>query len=97
MLTAFADDPRFIRISKNDFIGKELTDIAALVKITKSKSNIVLLIYLGAARKLRESGGLYLNKKQIKVEHHASMNDLLHESFCLLRTGKENYKVIHVY
>lgn len=38
VLTAFEGDPRFIRISKHDFIGKELTELAALVKITKSKS-----------------------------------------------------------
>ena len=38
ILNAFKDDPIFVRICKNDFLGKELTDLASFVKITKSKS-----------------------------------------------------------
>ena len=42
VLNAFEDDPRLVRISQNEFIGKDVTDIAALVGITKSKSKNIL-------------------------------------------------------
>jgi hypothetical protein len=40
VLNAFKDDPRFIRLSRSDFIGKEIAELAALIKITNSKSKI---------------------------------------------------------
>lgn len=49
-----------------------------------------------AARKLRDAGGVYLNKSKVTDNYLLSEKDLIEGSVCLLRTGKGNYRVVHV-
>jgi len=64
--------------------------IDALVETGASKSK-------GQARKLIQSGGAYVNNvSQKDIDYQLSMDDLASPSFLILRSGKKNYKLIHL-
>jgi tyrosyl-tRNA synthetase len=64
--------------------------IEALVETQACKSN-------GQARKLIQSGGAYVNNEPQKdIEYQLTVSDLASPSFLILRSGKKNYKLIHV-
>ncbi len=64
--------------------------IDALFETGASKSK-------GQARKLIQSGGAYVNNvSQKDIEYQLTMDDLASPSFLILRSGKKNYKLIHL-
>lgn len=65
--------------------------IDALVETGASNSR-------GQARKLIQSGGAYVNNvAQKDIEYQLTLEDLASPSFLILRSGKKNYKLIHLH
>eukprot|EP00842_Homolaphlyctis_polyrhiza_P001043 jgi/Hompol1/193/HPOL_005256-RA len=88
IIDAFAGDPRLKRLPASQVIGKGICEVAAASEATKSRS---------AARKLINSGGLYLNKSRVQHESvTVTQQDLIDGKLCLLRTGKAQYTVLVV-
>jgi tyrosyl-tRNA synthetase len=51
----------------------------------------------GQARKLIASGGVYINNiSQSAVDYQLTQTDLASPSFLILRTGKKNYRLVHL-
>ena len=68
--------------------GIGLTDLLVRTRLAESK---------GAARKLVEGGGVYLNnERQTQVQKTVSADDLKWPGAILLRTGKKNYHLVLV-
>ncbi|MBU2648374.1 tyrosine--tRNA ligase [bacterium] len=66
------------------------TLIDALVETEACKSR-------GQARKLIQSGGAYVNNvPQKDIDYQLTLEDLASPSFLILRSGKKNYKLIHL-
>ena len=76
-------------ISRTDFAaGVSLVDLMVRTKVTDSK---------GAARKLIEGGGVYLNnERQSQIQKAITANDLKWPAAILLRTGKKNYHLVQI-
>ena len=68
--------------------GIGLIDLLVLTRLAESK---------GAARKLVEGGGVYLNnERQTQVQKTVSADDLRWPGAILLRVGKKNYHLVNV-
>lgn len=69
-------------------IDKEVWEVAAECGAAKSR---------GQARKLQGGGGLYFNDEKVgSAGRKVGEGDLVGGEVCLVRTGKENYKVVRV-
>jgi tyrosyl-tRNA synthetase len=69
-------------------LDKGLELIGLLVSCKKGQSR-------GAARRLIEQGGVYLNNRQVRDSTYTiARKDLASEHFIVLRTGKKNYSLI---
>ena len=76
-------------ISRTDFeAGVNLLDLVVRTRLTESK---------GAARKLIEAGGVYLNnERHSQIQQAITANDLKWPGAILLRTGKKNYHLVQI-
>ncbi|KAL9652179.1 hypothetical protein ABK040_013948 [Willaertia magna] len=87
-IKSFMKDSPSTCFKKEEIIGKNLIDICLQLRLGPSKSELF---------KLTKSGGLYLNyKRQNDVKYCICENDLIQNSFIVLRTGKKNYHLIEV-
>ncbi len=93
ILEAFSEDnTKVITLSRDQILNKPILDVFVNAKLTATKSQ---------ARKLFQSGALYLNKHKIsqmdkKVEERDVLGVYPHPQVMLLRTGKTNYKIVHL-
>ncbi len=75
---------------ERDLLKKGYSLIDALVESGACKSK-------GQARKLIQSGGAYVNNtSQKNIDCNLSAADLASPSYLILRTGKKNYRLIHL-
>jgi tyrosyl-tRNA synthetase len=105
LLNAFEQDSRLVRLSRQQVLGLRLDKFAHLAGACQSrcKSNhvvkIVILtrIFIAEAFKLIQSGGLYLNQERISdASQPLTIENLIDQCVCVLRTGKTNYRIVHV-
>ncbi|KAI8852024.1 tyrosine-tRNA ligase [Chytridium lagenaria] len=83
---AFAGDERIVELSYDTAIGSTIPDLVHASRATPSKSS---------ARKLLASGGIYLNNKQLSQDTPTLQKDQLKDNcLCLLRVGKNQYRII---
>ncbi|KAJ3327323.1 tyrosyl-tRNA synthetase [Blyttiomyces sp. JEL0837] len=88
ILEAFEGDERLVSLRREDVVGRDILDVGVKSGVARSKS---------AARKLLTSGGFYLNNRKLpSTGYTVTESDLLDDSLCLLRTGKNNYIVVRV-
>ena len=86
MLSIFADVPS--QTVSRDLLSQGLSIVDALVLAALSKSK-------GEARRLVESGGVYINNRRCEaVDRVLSSDDLASESVIVLRTGKKKYSLL---
>lgn len=86
LLSIFADVPS--QTVSRDLLTQGLSIVDALVSAALSKSK-------GEARRLVESGGVYINNRRCEsVDRVLSVNDLASESVIVLRTGKKKYSLL---
>jgi tyrosyl-tRNA synthetase len=85
----FAEVPSS-EIPRAEFSGEgiNIVELLAQVQVTKSK---------GEARRLIDSGGIYLNNRTISgVTETVQSNELLDGRFLVLRRGRKNYHLVKV-
>lgn len=86
LLSIFADVPS--QTAGKDLLGSGLGIVDALVMAGLSKSK-------GEARRLVESGGVYVNNRRCEgVDRILSADDLASETVIVLRTGKKKYSLL---
>lgn len=90
LLESIAADIPSASLQKGDIVGVSLIDLLVKVGLQPSK---------GAARRLLQSGGVYLNNEKVKykVEEAALMvkeSDLIDSKMLLLATGKKNKMIV---
>ena len=89
LLDIFSDVPS-TDLPRESLAGERLPLIDLLVKAAVVKSK-------GEARRLIESGGVYLNNRRVAgVETKVGSADLLHGKFLVLRKGARNYFLVRV-
>ncbi|RKP06170.1 tyrosine-tRNA ligase [Thamnocephalis sphaerospora] len=88
LLAAFEHDPRLVRLSADKALGVRLDRLAHAAGACASRSE---------ATKLLKAGGFYLNHQRITDGSRLlAANDLIDGAVCVLRTGKTNYRIVHV-
>lgn len=86
LLSIFADVPS--QTVSKDLLAQGLSIVDALVLATLSKSK-------GEARRLVESGGVYINNRRCEaVDRVLGVDDLASETVVVLRTGKKKYALL---
>ena len=86
--TAFEAAPRTTIAKSRLDQGISLIDVMVETGLAKSR---------GAARRLINQGGVYINNEVEKsIERSLSTDDLASEHFIVLRTGKKNYHLLHL-
>ncbi|MFN7874896.1 MAG: tyrosine--tRNA ligase [Pirellula sp.] len=86
LLSIFADVPS--QTVGRDLLSQGLSVVDALVMAALSKSK-------GEARRLVESGGVYINNRRCEgVDRLLGSDDLASESVIVLRTGKKKYSLL---
>ncbi|MCU0721873.1 MAG: tyrosine--tRNA ligase [Pirellula sp.] len=86
LLSIFADVPS--QTVSRDLLSQGLNIVDALVLASLSKSK-------GEARRLAESGGVYINNRRCEaVDRVLGADDLASESVIVLRTGKKKYSLL---
>jgi tyrosyl-tRNA synthetase len=68
-------------------IGKPVVEVAALAGLCKSK---------GEARRLADSGGLYVNNERVGVADAVSDGHVIDGQMLVLRSGRKNYCVVRI-
>ena len=88
-IALLAREVPFTEIARADLeAGISLVDLMIRIKLADSK---------GAARKLIEGGGMYLNnQRQIQSQKMITADDLKWPTAILLRTGKKNYHLVGI-
>ena len=86
-IALLAREVPFTEIARADLeAGISLVDLMIRIKLADSK---------GAARKLIEGGGMYLNnERQIRSQKIITIDDLKWPTAFMLRTGKKNYHLV---
>ncbi|KAJ3045840.1 tyrosyl-tRNA synthetase [Rhizophlyctis rosea] len=88
ILSAFAGDARLKTLPRDSVVGHEVWEVAAASEAAKSR---------GQARKLQNAGGLYFNNVKVPATRRViAAEDLVDGRVCLIRTGKENYRIVEV-
>ena len=83
--SSFASVPKEY-LPRNEVLGVEITKVAATAKMTPSR---------GEAKRTVAAGGLYLNNTRVNTEDFKiSEEDLIDDSFVLLKVGKRNLKFV---
>ena len=86
--TAFEAAPRTWLAKSRLQQGIPLIDVLVETGLAKSR---------GAARRLINQGGVYINNQVEKsIERSLSLDDLASEHFIVLRTGKKTYHLLHL-
>jgi tyrosyl-tRNA synthetase len=86
LLSIFADVPS--QTAGKELLASGLGIVDALVMAGLSKSK-------GEARRLVESGGVYINNRRCEgVDRMLSVDDLASETVIVLRTGKKKYSLL---
>ncbi len=81
----FADVPS-AELTRSDVVGAPVIDVAATAGLCQSK---------GAARRLVQSGGLYLNNIRVAdIEATVTPEDLVDGKVAVLRSGKKNFHLV---
>ena len=81
-------DVKSAKLAIGDVVGQRVIDLVFNAGFTKSK---------GEARRLMESGGLYMNNVKLPSETtKVSTSDIIDGAVLMLRSGKRNYFLIHV-
>ena len=85
LLDIFKDVPSY-ELPKNELIGSAYLDLLVSSKAANSK---------GAARRLIQEGGAYLNNERVSdLEQAISNKDLIDDQVLILRTGKKKYFLV---
>ncbi|KAJ3032145.1 tyrosyl-tRNA synthetase, partial [Rhizophlyctis rosea] len=88
LLYAFSGNDRLMRMERGQVVGREVWEVVLSTGAVRSERQ---------AKSLQKLGGLYLNKVRVPPEGRViTTEDLLGGRVCLIRTGKENYKVLDV-
>ena len=83
----FVDVPS-AELSRADVVGAPVIDVATAAGLCQSK---------GAARRLVQSGGLYLNNNRVAgIESVVNADDLVEGQVAVLRSGKKNFLLVKV-
>ena len=83
----FADVPS-ASLEKSKVEGSAVIDLAAVSGLCKSK---------GDARRLVESGGLYVNNRKVDgIQAKVAQADIIEGSVVILRSGKKSYMIVKV-
>jgi tyrosyl-tRNA synthetase len=73
-------------LSRDQVVGQPVVGVAAASKLVNSK---------GDAKRLADTGGLYVNNKPVSgVSAVIQESDLIDSKVVLLRSGKKNYKLV---
>ncbi|MBX9744729.1 MAG: hypothetical protein K2X08_05910, partial [Chlamydiales bacterium] len=88
VLKEISVDMPHVQLSLVEVVGQKYVDLLAKVGLASSKSDAI---------RLMKNGGTYLNNQKIQDPAHVlSEQDVIDESFVLLRVGKKNYLLISV-
>jgi len=74
------------KLYRQNLVGIPITTLAALTKLQSSK---------GAAKRIIESGGMYINNARVTDTNKViEESDIIEGKVCVLRTGQSNYMII---
>jgi tyrosyl-tRNA synthetase len=68
-------------------VGKSAVEVAALSGLCKSK---------GEARRLADSGGLYVNNERVGASDLVAENHVIDGQLLVLRSGRKTYCVVKI-
>lgn len=86
LLPIFADAPSS-ELTREAVVDKTAAEIAAAAGLCKSR---------GEARRLAESGGLYLNNRHVGFADVVTADQVIDGELLILRSGKKNYRLVRV-
>lgn len=87
LLSIFADVPS-TEVSRGSLEGEGVAIVDLLVTTALQKSK-------GAARRLLQQGGVYLNNRRVEsIDTRVTLQDLASESMLVLRSGRKKYHVV---
>jgi tyrosyl-tRNA synthetase len=82
VLDALASDPRVVRLPSQELLGTGLAKLCAMHRLVDSS---------GAAQRVAQQGGLYVNNQ---VRTPLGPEQLLDDRFAVVRAGKEKHLVL---
>ncbi len=86
ILSVFASAPSS-RLPRDEVVGRPVVDVAALAGLCKSKSE---------ARRLADSGGLYVNNERVGPGVTVEAGEVLDGGLLVLRSGRKTYRLLRV-
>ena len=86
MCPVFATAPS-AELPRADVVGKTAAELAAAAGLCKSR---------GEARRLAESGGLYINNRRAGFADPVAETTLIDGQLVVLRSGKKNYRLVKI-
>jgi len=87
LLDIFVNVPS-AELSRDRVVGQLATDVAAAAGLCKSK---------GEARRLVQSGGLYINNERVAgIDATVDPSDIVDNRVLVLRSGKRNFDLVRV-
>ncbi len=86
ILSVFANAPS-CRQPRDAVVGRTVVDVATLAGLCKSKSE---------ARRLADSGGLYLNNERVGPEGTVEPHEVLDGGVLVLRSGRRTYRLLRL-
>jgi len=86
LLPIFKDVPS-CTLTRDDLVGKNAIEVAAVSGLCKSK---------GEARRLAESGGLYLNNEKVGLVDILTDDRIVDGQLVVLRSGKKTYRLVRL-
>lgn len=108
IISAFSNDSRLVKVNETDIIGQSIHHVFVKSGAISSKcgscclflstlSDCINIFMLAQARKLCQSGGLYLNKRKLSsIDQIIQSSDLLDSRILLLQTGKSNFTILAI-
>lgn len=86
LMTVFADVPSS-SLPKEDVLGRNMIEVAFMSGLSSSKSE---------ARRLADSGGLYLNNERVGSNETVQADRAIDGSLLVLRSGRKNYRILQL-
>ncbi|MBN2301230.1 MAG: tyrosine--tRNA ligase [Lentisphaerae bacterium] len=87
LLKVFADVPS-TELARGNVVGSRIVDVTAASGLCKSK---------GEARRLIDSGGLYVNNMKVNnIDATIGEQDIIDNLLLVLRSGKKNYHLVRI-
>ena len=86
LLPVFATAPS-AELPRAEVVGKTTAELAAAAGLCKSR---------GEARRLAESGGLYVNNQRVGFADTVAEAQLIDGQLVVLRSGKKTYRLVKV-